>query len=417
MDESLSIENQIVLRCARRDVDLDGVGALVDRDVDWDSLLATARAHRLLPLLYEQLATLDGGRVPQEVMGYLRGAYYTNLLRNQRLEADLAEVVAALRGERVEVIVLKGGALARTVYPHPALRTMADLDLLVRMEDADRAGAVLASLGFRLPASLPAGLVPFRQRFEGGMSWKRPRGGKTTLLDLHHHPVGLHLFRSSFPVEPGALWQAARPLALKGTEALQLSTEDTLIYLCIHLALNHHYISPLLAYADIDRVIAACGQALSWPQLTERAMCFQVRTAMYISLQGAHSLLGTPVPPEVLTALQPGSVQLRVLRWLVPQDREAVLHGTRGEPGVLRRVLFYAALVDHARAVGSMVRGVLFPDMEWLTLRYPLETRHQAQLYRLVYPLHLARFHLRDPRGRLIDSSLEAGTQTTGQHR
>jgi hypothetical protein len=413
MDESLSVENQILLCCARRDCDPDAVGALVDlgarvqRRVDWDALLAAARLHGLLPLLYERLAEVGGDRIPPDVIAHLRGAYYANLLRNQRLGAELAEVIGALRPEGVEAIVLKGGALAWTVYANPAQRPMADLDLLVRPEEMDCAGTVLGSLGFRLPASYPVHLVPFQQRFGSGLEWQRSREGRMTRLDVHHHLAGIHLFRDVFPVEFGALWAPARPLAVDGREAWQLSAEDTLIHLCLHLARPHIYDCPLLGYVDIDRVVAAPEGGPSWRLLVERAGQFQAKTVVYYGLRCAQSLLGTPLPSGMLDALQPGGLHLQILHSLAPLDPEVLLYEASRPRGVVERVLLHAALADGIQAAGAMVRGLLFPGEEWLVARYDLESRDQAWRYHLAHPVRIARSFLRDSQRRLVGGILD----------
>jgi hypothetical protein len=206
-----------LLACARRHFDAGaqaGIETLLHRGIDWPLLLASARQHRLLPLLYHRLRQLDAGSVPEEVMAHLRTAYYTNLLRNEWLRAQLQEIVAALRQDGVDSLVLKGGALAWTIYPSPAQRPMADLDLMVRPEHGERAAAVLGSLGFRLSPLIPAHLIPFQRRFGVKLDWLRFQEGVTTLLDLQYNVVKVDWCRASFPVEGDALWQAARPLAL-----------------------------------------------------------------------------------------------------------------------------------------------------------------------------------------------------------
>jgi hypothetical protein len=412
MDNTLSVENQILLRCARRDVDpatieaLVNGGALEHRSAGWDTLLAAARIHGLLPLLYERLGMLDGDRIPPPVMAHLRGAYVANLLRNQRLGTELAEVVEALRREGIEAIVLKGGALAPTVYTEPAQRPMNDLDLLLRPEAMDRAGAALQSLGFQLSGLIPAHMVAFQQRFGGGLEWQRSRGGEVTRLDVQHHLVGIDWCWTAFPIEADALWATARPLALDGVRAWQLSAEDTLIQLCLHQAL-HGYASPLIGYADIDRVIGATDSVLSWSRLVQRAHRFRVKTVLYWGLQRAHRLLATPLPAEVAAALQPGGPRLHFLRALAPSDAAVVLHGAGRRPSGIKQGLIYAALAEPIGAGAGMVRRLLFPGEEWLATRYALETRDRARLYRLVHPLRLARAVLRGLYRPLVESSLE----------
>jgi hypothetical protein len=361
----------------------------------------------MLPLLYDRLQAMDAARIPPDVLAGLKGAYYTNLLRNHRLGADLAEVVAALGQEGIDTIVLKGGALARTVYGNPAQRPMVDLDLLVRQEQMAHAGDVLGTLGYHLSGSVPDSMVPFAQRFGGGLEWQRTRKGRVTRLDVQFDLVGVDWCWKAFPVEPRVIWEAARPLDLDGTPALQLSPEDTLIHLCLHPALHHGYYCPIISYVDMDRLIAVSRPDFSWERLVERALRFQAKTVVYYGLQCAHQLLGTPLPDEVQRALVPGPVQLRVLRSLAPLTPEAVLDAeSEGLRGV-GQVLLYAALVDRIRYVGSMVRGILFPSREWLAVRYSLESEEQAQRYRLVHPLRVARAFLRGLTRPLIESSLE----------
>jgi hypothetical protein len=390
VDESLSTENQILLCCARRNVDFDVLGALVDRSVNWDALLDAAQLHHLLPLLYERLKGLDGSRVPPAVMARLRSAYYTNLLRNRQLHAELTEVVSALRREGVETIVLKGGALAWTVYAHSALRPMSDLDLLIRPEAMERTVIVLESLGFCLSDAIPAHLVPFEQRFGGGLEWQRSHGNRTTRLDVHQRPVGIDWCQTAFPIETDVLWGVARPLALDGTEALQLSAEDTVIHLCLHLALQHGYACPLMGYTDLDRVITAEDQAFSWPRLIERAERFGTKTVVYRGLRCAKRLLGTPVPPGVLVALEPSDLSRHILRRLAPLSGEAVLQVANRRQLGIRRILLQAALADRHRSVGIVVWSLLFPGEERLAVRYALQTRRRARLYFLIHPWLLA---------------------------
>lgn len=70
--------------------------------------------------------------------------------RASRLRETLEFVVAALRAAGVEVVALKGAALAFFHYPDPALRPMGDLDLLLRDPgDLARATEALAAAGWR----------------------------------------------------------------------------------------------------------------------------------------------------------------------------------------------------------------------------------------------------------------------------
>jgi hypothetical protein len=402
--------DRLLLLCARGRFDDEvraTVEALLGQEVDWQRLLAVAALHRLLPHLYYRLRELDHTLLPAPVMDRLKSNYYANLRRSLWLQHELLQVIQQLRRQGIEVIVLKGGALAWTVYPNPALRPMADLDLLVRPEEMARVGPALEALGFHRSASLPAHMVAFQEAFGGGVEWVCERNGVKVALDIQHDLVGVDWCRGALSIEADALWQAACPLPLNGIQARQLSAEDTLIHLCLHPALHHGYAFAFSGYVDIDRLVWQVGSDPFWTRLLERVGRFQVRTVVYGGLLAAHRLLATPVPPEVLAELAPRGARLHLLRRLAPLDRDADLQEAGKPVTGVRQMLLYAMLMDRWQDAGRMLWSILFPDPDWLAARYGLNGRGRARLYRLVHPFRVARAFVRGLYRPLLQSSLE----------
>ncbi len=376
------------------------------QSVDWAYFLELGCHHGLLPLAYDRLRRQDTV-VPPGVLAHLRHVYHANLRRNIRLEATLAEAVTALQGAGIEPIVLKGGALAGTLYPHPGLRPMVDLDLLIPGEAMDRAGSALAAAGYSLSGALPAAMVPFQQRFGGGLEWLREGHFGAARIDLQHDLVGVDFCRHAFAVDPNELRARARPLILGRRQALQLSAEDTLIHLCLHPAVQHGYASPLIGYVDIDRLVAREGADSFWQRLVVRAGQFRTRTAVYNGLRCAQDLLGTPVPAGILAGLAPGGLRGRALQRLAPLDEGRIWTRTEQVPSGLRQLLLYAALMERRQDVLGMVRAILFPCRDWLAARYNLDDEGQARLQGLVHPLRVARALVRGLHRPLVQSGLE----------
>ncbi len=74
--------------------------------------------------------------------------------------AELREVLAALAGAGLPVLLLKGAALAYTLYPEPHLRERCDTDLLLPSRDeAERAWRVLQTLGYQRPNAVSGDLI------------------------------------------------------------------------------------------------------------------------------------------------------------------------------------------------------------------------------------------------------------------
>lgn len=79
-----------------------------------------------------------------------------SLLMNRLTGSVQRHWMAAIADTGIPVVALKGFAFAHTVYPDPDLRTIGDLDLLVRADDSDRLFAFLRDSGFvfeELPSS------------------------------------------------------------------------------------------------------------------------------------------------------------------------------------------------------------------------------------------------------------------------
>src|SRR5262249_35556323 len=112
------------------------------------ALLAQARRDRFVPLLAHGVRRAGPGAWPARLRPALdTGAgEYAALEYVQRLETR--RLLAGLAGLGIRPILMKGAALAYTVYPEPALRPHADIDLLVAPADRERCTAGLAALGY-----------------------------------------------------------------------------------------------------------------------------------------------------------------------------------------------------------------------------------------------------------------------------
>jgi Uncharacterised nucleotidyltransferase len=144
------------------------------------TLLAHAEHHRLVGFL--GAAVRDGRLVlddEQHTALEERLKYW--LAHALRVEALLLALAQVLERASVPYRVLKGVALANSVYADPALRVFADVDVLVRSEDFGRAARVLESeLGAR--RALPELRPGFDARF-GREALLRTATGLE--LDLH----------------------------------------------------------------------------------------------------------------------------------------------------------------------------------------------------------------------------------------
>ena len=110
-----------------------------------------AGSQALLPIVYRNLA---GHGVNGPEMRRARLAYETTWLGNERLFRDVSALLEALRAVGIETMILKGAALALLHYRDLGLRSLGDVDVLVRPHDVRRAVDVLTGRGWD-PARRP----------------------------------------------------------------------------------------------------------------------------------------------------------------------------------------------------------------------------------------------------------------------
>ncbi|MBM2834955.1 MAG: hypothetical protein HW406_2116 [Candidatus Brocadiaceae bacterium] len=84
--------------------------------------------------------------MPSKLRESLKQEYIYNWGRNVRI---LEELAALLRVLDNPVIVLKGAALLSSVYENVGLRSLGDVDILVKPEDVSKIDTVLSQSGYR----------------------------------------------------------------------------------------------------------------------------------------------------------------------------------------------------------------------------------------------------------------------------
>ena len=72
-------------------------------------------------------------------------------LRSQLLAQQFQHTLAQLAANGIKFVVLKGFALSHTVYLNPLLRTKADVDILIRIQDKNEIINAFESMGFSNP--------------------------------------------------------------------------------------------------------------------------------------------------------------------------------------------------------------------------------------------------------------------------
>ncbi|MDO4269916.1 MAG: nucleotidyltransferase family protein [Eubacteriales bacterium] len=182
--------------------------------IAWERLLSLTQFHRVGPLAYFGAKGLP--EVPPAAAQTLTAAYYQEVFRQSQQEHAVRAIGDVLCEARVPHVLLRG-ALLKSDYPEPAMRSMSDLDYLVRVEDYPAIQTAVERLGAR------------HIHTDGGhFSFQFP-----PQVMVEFHPA---LIYTASPVgtaiNPG--WQYVRPES--GPHVLELTEEGFYLNLLCHLA-------------------------------------------------------------------------------------------------------------------------------------------------------------------------------------
>ncbi len=276
-----------------------------DPAMDWSSLVEQIRLHRLGPMMLRHL--------PDDVPPFVRAQ-----LNEQKKQAAF-EALRTLQERDVllqsldeaqcqPVVLLKGAVTGWLVYPDPTLRPMTDLDVLVDRSNASAVAEVLRGRGYEAIETHPTRAVSRAHVYERLFA-------KTLVADTVLQAVDVHIGFAQhhrYPIDYDAVLQRIEPFEQGGPSAYRLNDVDHLLHLAIHMA-RDQFMGSLRHLLDIHLWIT--NRPPLWAALIERAMEWGAQGTLFMTLQLTHEVFGTAVPAPVLSALDPGGLRGRFLRW------------------------------------------------------------------------------------------------------
>jgi hypothetical protein len=275
---------------------------------DWDLFHQMADREGVAPLMYWKLKDSPVA-VPHSTFDLLRSTYYQTLAQNTLMYQELGRILGALDEAGIPVIMLKGAALAATVYEDIGLRPMGDLDLLVKREQIDQTMQVLDRIGFKVSDN--PGLAPWLGRiakhdvqFYGGVQGE-------LMIELHWNLVAgdadwrspsLEWFwKQTEPFVPAEKDQdlmedrmvPTSPLLL----CLNLRPSAQILYLTAHLMIQHgRYSERLLWFYDLYLLVGKMEQDVNWKELLAKAKEYNWIASLYSTLSRVRILFDVQVP-------------------------------------------------------------------------------------------------------------------------
>lgn len=307
-------EAALLITCLR------GLPFNLPEDTNWRALQALAQENGVLLLVYEPLLAV-GADMP---------AFFRDAARECRAAAEsLGVALEALLQEfaehGIEVLPLKGPALALALYGDAALRQSNDIDLLVRRDDFSNAEALLLSRGFN---SLGAASEHDRRFLRGEL-----------LVELHFELASPRFF----PFDIDGIWSRSRRVDFCGKPARAMSNGDLVLYLCAH-GLKHGF-SRLIWILDLSHALRG-WEPREYRELMKQAHRRGLRPWLLVGCEVVRAMFPQQLPAALDAAIATSPVALerarRTAERLFSVDQQVVVNDYRGfylqaEPNPLKR--------------------------------------------------------------------------------
>jgi hypothetical protein len=313
-------EEELLLLTAGGSENDTAIHEVASGEVDWKRFLALSQLERAVPVVYARLKSVAANAVPADVLDQMRRLAMVNDFSMLHLESRLRESLQAMDSVGVRVMLLKGAALAHTVYGGVRQRPMSDLDLLVDPSNASLARRTMLDTGWRdMVGGIPDHVYERHHHLPPMEDARRPE------LQLEIH-TGLFPERQPFAFEMRELWAKARALGAPHPNAFVPDPVYSLLHVCLHFLWSHQgRFGVWRAIRDLD-AIARSG-ALDWASFVDVARATRGVTSCYWTLRIAAVTSNVVAPPDVLAALRPprsnyvlDAIERHFVRNLFPVD-------------------------------------------------------------------------------------------------
>jgi len=308
-------EDRLLLLCCRKDIgskDRNKIIEIQRNNIDWDCFLEKARENGISAIVYLKLNEIkkDCPNIPSIIFEELKNDYYLSATKNTLIFEELGKILEAFKKAGLQVIVLKGAALASTVYGNLALRPMSDVDLLVKKEDFLSIDEQLKILGYR-PSDMSAHDVDLSSTYLTTLDY-RSSAENSPSFHIHWHFVNSTIPNESYikNINIEKIWKDAQKTKIADVESQMMAPHHLLIHLSEHALRVTHSLSKFCFFCDINQVINFYQARLDWEELIKDSFKFNLNRMVYSSLYFTFKFLGTQMPEDALLKLRPERLSL-----------------------------------------------------------------------------------------------------------
>lgn len=284
-------EIELLLYCTRSKMDEQTkvkIESLVSQEIDWDFLLEIAIKHKLLPLLYYHLNTINVKSISPKTITFLRNFFQANIQRNLLLTSELLKILKIFKEHQIVAIPLKGPVLATCAYGNFGLRTISDLDIIVDRPDFLKAEQLLINNKYQAEIN-----NTIEKKQQGSyINYK-----SSVCVDLHYNFAPKNFAVS---VKTNSFFTDLQSVLIANTQVDIFSTENLVLYLCLEGSKDYWRV--LNRLCDLAEIIQ--NYNLDWGLLVKKAESIGKERVLFLGVFLAKEVLNTSIPDNILQLVE-----------------------------------------------------------------------------------------------------------------
>jgi len=352
----LSNEQKLLLLCVGAGIPGEKtsvVNAIALLPLNWDELLNTAASQQIAPMVYKRLKEIpEKARVPQEIMGKLKTAYHGNIARNMYLYSELVPILRLCKEQEVDVMLLKGAALAGTVYGDIGLRKMGDIDLLVRPESLPVVKEVMSGLGYAFISTARSEEWYKQNHFHLPPYVHKE---KPVVIEIHWH-----VCQDYIGIDVKNWWKRAGIQERGGVPVFVPSPEDMVLHLCLSMFHGNYKSATLRGLCDIHETLRHFSNQINWELFCETVERSEISRPVYSLLYLVWKYFDNREQRLLPIEQMP-----------VDSNFSVLLEEITFDPGSISYAVFMRALsADTVWKKTRLVFSEIFPSRERMSERY-----------------------------------------------
>jgi hypothetical protein len=275
-------------------------------DCDWPLLVRLANEQNVPTTLGFSL--LSAATMPEPAREYFDALLSLNAARNAIIEDSVRSFLDAMESRRDGVILLKGVSnLLEGLYPHPGMRIIGDIDILVHPSLLDETVLTLNDLGYTRHDAEDGWWVPRPSHHLPPLIHRRTGVG----IELHHE---LSLTRMGSLLATSRMFARAIERSWCGREFQVLAGTDRILHQIVHAQIHHEHHAlggtELRHLFDLALLAGRYPAEIDWDEVshsfsvTGNAAVLESQAAQCASLLGRSLPVSYGDPHETLSRLK-----------------------------------------------------------------------------------------------------------------